>query len=299
MVSSFDGVFAPICTPFDTRGEVNVEALRQNMARYRAAGLTGYVVSGTTGEAPLLSKDEKRMMYGCVAEMAGDSVLIAGTASESVRETVALIEAAAELKYAAALVLTPSFYKVQMLRAETQVTFFRAVADASPLPVLIYNFPQMTGVDLPVEVVRELSEHENIAGIKESSGDIDKAGRLIFALPKGFDVLIGASPKFHACLCLGATGGILAGANILPRSSQTIYERYRAGDVAGSLALQQKVAEVTGIGARYGIQGVKYAMDLKGFYGGPSRLPLMPLGEGQRAEIEALVRDVDDELSDV
>jgi 4-hydroxy-2-oxoglutarate aldolase len=222
-------------------------------------------------------------------------VLIAGTASESVRETVALIEAAADLKYAAALVLTPSFYKSQMLRAETQVAFFRAVADAAPLPVLIYNFPQMTGVDLSVEVVQELSGHANIAGIKESSGDIDKVGRLIFALPKRFDVLIGASPKFHACLCLGATGGILAGANILPRSAQMIYERYRAGDVAGSHALQQKVAEVTGIGARYGIQGVKYAMDLKGFYGGPSRLPLLPLSAGQRLELDGMLRDVEDQ----
>jgi 4-hydroxy-2-oxoglutarate aldolase len=292
---SFEGVFAPICTPFDAQGEVNVEALRQNIARYRAAGLTGYVVSGTTGEAPLLSKDEKRMMYELVAEMAGDSVLIAGTASESVRETVALIEAAAELKYAAALVLTPSFYRAQMARPEVQAAFFRAVADQAALPVIIYNFPQMTGVDLSVEVMAELAEHKNIAGIKESSGDIDKVGRLIVTLPAGFDVLIGASPKFYMSLCLGAAGGILAGANILPRASQLIYERYRSGQVEGSHALQQRVAEVTGIGARYGVQGVKYAMDLKGFYGGITRLPLLPLGAQQRAEIEELVRDVNDE----
>jgi 4-hydroxy-2-oxoglutarate aldolase len=291
----FHGVFAPICTPFDERGEVHVEALKKNIARYRAAGLNGFVVSGTTGEAPLLSKDEKLRLYEAVREAAEDRLLIAGTASESARETVSLIAAAAELKYAAALVLTPSFYRAQMMKPEVQADFFRAVADEAALPVLIYNLPQMTGIDLPVEVVRMLSEHGNIAGIKESSGEIDKVGRLIFELPKGFDVLIGASPKFHACLCLGATGGILAGANILPRSSQLVYERFRAGDVEGSQALQKKIAEVTGIGARFGIQGVKYAMDRKGLYGGSTRVPLMPLNADQRADLDVMLRDVEDE----
>jgi len=279
---------APICTPFAEDGEVNYAALRQNLAKYSAAGLAGYVVAGSTGEAPLLGREERLSLLQTVREAAGDKVLIAGTGAESVRETLRLIAAAAELRYDAALVLTPHYYRGQMARPETQIAFFRSVADSSPLPVLIYDFPQMTGIDLPLDVVMRLSEHPNIIGIKESSADLGKIGSLTSSLPETFQVLVGSSARFHDCLCLGAIGGILAIANVLPRAAQLLYDRYQAGDVVSSRECQNRIVDAAGVAPRYGIQGLKYAMDLKGYYGGPARLPLLPLDAQQKAEIEML-----------
>jgi 4-hydroxy-2-oxoglutarate aldolase len=286
---------APICTPFAEDGEVNHAALRQNLAKYQRAGLAGFVVAGSTGEAALLNREEKLELFRTVREAADDQILIAGAGVESVRETLSLIAAAAKLEYDAALVLTPHYYRSQMSRPATQVEFFRAVADSATLPVVIYNFPQMTGIDLPLEVVVQLAEHPNIIGIKESSADLEKVQSLTSALPVTFQVLVGASAKFHECLCLGATGGILAIANALPYSARLIYDRYQSGDVQGSGDAQRLIAAAAGVAPRYGIQGLKYAMDLKGLLGGPARLPLLPLDAQQKAEIESLFCDVGNE----
>jgi 4-hydroxy-2-oxoglutarate aldolase len=287
----FDGILAPICTPFAGDGEVDYAALRRNVAAYCGAGLAGFVVAGSTGEAPLLDAEEKLKLFATVSEAGSGRRLIAGTAAESVRETLRIVSAAADLGYHAALVITPHYYRAQMMRPETQVGFYRAVAERSALPVLIYDFPQMTGIDLPLEAVLELSEHPNIIGIKESSADLEKVGRLTENLPAGFQVLVGSSAKFHDCLRLGATGGILAIANAVPRSTLLVYDRYRAGDVEGSREAQRPLVEAAGVAPRYGIAGLKYAMDLKGLYGGPARPPLLPLDEGQKAEIALLFRD--------
>lgn len=292
-----NGVLAPICTPFTGDGEVNHDAVRRNIARYRRLALTGFVVAGSTGEAALLNRQEKLELFQTVREASGDRVLIAGAGVESVRETVALIANAARLDYHAALVLTPHYYRAQMSRPETQITFFRAVADSSPIPVLIYNFPQMTGIDLPPDVVLQLAEHPNIIGIKESSADLEKVRSLTCALPRTFQILVGASARFHECLGLGAVGGILAVANALPRSAQAIYELYQSGDISGSSHVQQSIAGAAGVAPKYGIQGLKYAMDLKGFIGGPARLPLLPLDAQQKAEIELLFRNVESEAA--
>jgi 4-hydroxy-2-oxoglutarate aldolase len=287
----WNGVLAPICTPFTEDGEVNHEALRANIARYNRTGLAGYVVSGSTGEAALLSREEKLAIFQTVREAAEERALIAGAGVESVRETLGLITAAAGLGYDAVLVLTPHYYRSQMSRPQSQITFFRTVADASRLPVLIYNFPQMTGVDLTADIVMQLAEHPNIVGIKESSADLEKVRSLIAARTAEFAVLVGASAKFHECLGLGADGGILAIANALPHCAQLIYDRYRSGDTPASCEIQRSIAEAASVAPRYGIQGLKYAMDLKGFYGGPARLPLLPLDAQQKAEIELLFRN--------
>ncbi len=287
-----NGVFAPICTPFAENGEVHPDALRANIAKYNDAGLAGFVVAGSTGEAAFLGRDEKRQLFQAVREASDDKILIAGAGAESVRETLGLIHDAADMGYDAALVLTPHYYRPQMARPETQLAFFRAVADASPVPILIYNFPQMTGVDLPLEVVLPLAEHPNITGIKESSADLEKVASLTSGLPAGFQVLVGASGKFHDCLRLGAIGGILAIANAVPRSTMLIYDRYEAGDIAGSSDAQRRIVDAAGVAPKYGIPGLKYAMDLKGYYGGPARLPLLPVDARQKSEIEGLFRDV-------
>ena len=284
-----DGILAPICTPFAADGEVHHQALRENIGRYNRTALMGYVVGGSTGEAALLEPEEKLRLFETVRESAAeDKVLIAGTAAESVRETLRIIASAASMEYRAALVITPHYYRAQMLRPESQIAFFRAVADASPLPILIYDFPQMTGIDLPVDVVRELTSHANIIGIKESSADVEKVATLTKCLPASFQVLVGSSAKFHECLCFGALGGILAVANAIPEAALVIYQLYRSGDVEGSREAQKSIVEAAGVAPRYGIQGLKYAMDLKGFYGGPARLPLLPLDGQQKSEIEGL-----------
>ena len=292
----FDGIIPPITTPFMPNGEVHYAALQRNLAKYRSAGLQGFVVAGSTGEAAMLGSEERQRLFRVVRESAEDSLLIAGTGSESVRETLALIRHAGELDYAAALVLTPHCYPAQMLRRDTQLTFFRAVADSSPLPILIYNFPQMTGIDLPLDVVSELSEHPNIVGIKESSADLERIEELTSTLPPTFDVLVGASGKYHESLCLGVRGGILAVANAFPRLTLLIHDRYRAGDVSGSDVLQKKIAEVAGVAPRYGIQGLKYAMDLNGYFGGECRLPLLPPDQQVRSEIERICCSLSDEF---
>jgi 4-hydroxy-2-oxoglutarate aldolase len=283
---------APICTPFAEDGEVHHAALERNIEQYRAAGLGGFVVAGSTGEAPFLSREERIHLMNTVCDAAPGSTLIAGVGVESVRETLHLIEAAAGMGYHGALVLTPHYYRAQMARPETQLAFFRAVADASKLPILIYDFPQMTGIDLPLEVVAELAAHPNIIGIKESSADLVKIASLTANLPAHFQILVGSSAKFHDCLRLGATGGILAIANAIPRATKLIYERYQAGDVAGSCDAQQQILQAAGVAPTYGIQGMKYAMDLKGFFGGPARLPLLPLNAQQKTEIEALFANI-------
>jgi 4-hydroxy-2-oxoglutarate aldolase len=283
-----NGVIPPICTPFEESGEVHYDALRQNIARYIRAGLRSFVVLGSTGEAPLLNVAEKQQLLQIAREAADGCQLIAGTGVESVKETLALILHAAALNYDAALVLTPHFYRSQMSRPESQVGFFRSVADSSPIPVLIYNFPQMTGIDLMLETVLQLSEHPNIIGIKESAPDLGRIGKLTSSLPIGFDVLVGASTKFHESLCLGVKGGIVAIADAAPCSTLQIFDRYQSGDVVGSRAAQQKIMEAADVAARYGIQGLKYAMDLMGYFGGKSRLPLLPLSTEQKTEIELL-----------
>jgi 4-hydroxy-2-oxoglutarate aldolase len=289
-----DGILAPICTPFAADGEIHRPALRQNITRYNDTGLLGYVVGGSTGEAALLDRNEKVQVFETARDSAaGDKLLIAGTASESVRETLALVRIATAMGYRAALVITPHYYRGQMLRPESQLAFFRTVADVSAVPILIYNFPQMTGIDLPVDVVSQLAEHPNIVGIKESSADIEKVASLIRGLPGSFPVLVGSSARFHECLRLGATGGILAVANAMPERALLIHDRYRSGDVEGSREAQKAIVEAAGVAPRYGIQGLKYGMDLKGYFGGAARPPLLPLDDTQKSEIEELFANTD------
>lgn len=285
------GISLPICTPFLSGGGVALSHLRANIVKYNGVPLRGYVPAGSTGESAFLTRSEKLRVWEAVREAAAPGrLVIAGAAAESVRDTIALVRAAAERNCDAALILTPHYYKAQMARPESQLGYFRAVADAARIPILIYNFPQGTGIDLPADVVRQLAEHPNIAGIKESSPDIDKIAAVIAAVPKSFPVLIGASTKYAASLALGAVGGILAIADALPAATFQIQERHSAGDLDGARQAQERILEAAGVAPRYGIQGLKYAMDLMGFHGGPPRPPLLPVSSSEKSEIEDLFR---------
>lgn len=282
------GIFPPIATPFNHAGEIYKAKVRHNVERWNRVGLSGYVVCGSTGESVHLTPEEKTAMFGLVAEAAAPGkLLLCGTGVESVRETVALTNQAAGMGYHAAMVRTPHYYKNLVSRGEAQALYFRAVADQAKIPLMIYNWPQATGVDIPAETVAALSEHPNIIAIKESSGNLEKVGALIRTVKPGFQVLVGSAPTLYPSLMIGAVGAVLAYANAAPYSVIALWEAFRTREYGAALDWQNRIAHAAFlVTAKYGVPGLKHAMDLNGYYGGPPRLPLIPVGPEAKREIE-------------
>src|SRR5918996_4655336 len=199
----FQGIYPPITTPFDSDGEIYKTKLTFNVERWNRTGLTGYVVCGSTGESVMLTPDEKFLCWELVAKAAApDKLLIAGTGVESVRETVWLTNKAADIGYKAAMVRTPHYYKNLLNRTDAQVLYFRCVADRVKVPIMIYNWPQATGVDITPEAVAILSEHPNIIAIKESSGNLEKVMQMLREVKSGFQVLVGSAPTLWPSLLM-------------------------------------------------------------------------------------------------
>ncbi|MCC6265508.1 MAG: dihydrodipicolinate synthase family protein, partial [Bryobacterales bacterium] len=221
------GIFPPLTTPFQHDGAIYEAKLRFNVEKLNLTQLAGYVVGGSTGESVMLSTPEKVRVWEIVAKHAGPGrVLIAGAGAESVRETLELCSLVASAGYQAAMVRTPHYYRGLLNNTAAQVTYFRAVADASPLPVLIYNIPQATGLDISPEAVIQLSEHPNIIGIKESNGSMEKLMRMVAECRRGFQVLVGSAPTLYPSLMMGASGAIMAFANAAPYAAITIWEAF-------------------------------------------------------------------------
>jgi len=288
------GIFPPITAPFDRNGELYKAKVRHNVEKWNLTGLAGYVVCGSTGESVMLTTEEKIELWEWVAECAApEKVLIAGTGMESVRETVHLTNQAAGMGYRAALVRTPHYYKSLLDNAAAQMLFYRAVADQAKIPIMIYNWPQATGIDIPVEAVVELSEHPNVVAIKESSGNIEKLMQMVRESKPGFQVLSGSAPTLWPSLMVGAVGAILAYANAAPYSTIAIWEAHLARDYEAGQDWQNRISRAAAlVTVKYGIPGLKYAMDLNGYYGGPPRLPLtVPSPEAKR-EIEEAFQDL-------
>ena len=281
-------------TPFDYAGNIYVSKVQHNMEKWNLTSLSGYVVMGSTGESVMLTADEKAVMWELVAKHAAPGkLLIAGTGVESVRETVALTNRAAEMGYKAAMVRTPHYYKNLINRADAQALYYRAVADQAKIPLIIYNWPQATGVDIPVEAVVAISEHPNVVAIKESSGNLEKVMQLIREVKHGFQVLVGSAPTLWPSLLMGATGAILAYANAAPYSTIAIWEAFRQRDDAAGLDWQNRIGRASAlVTTKYGVPGLKHAMDLNGYYGGPPRLPLSVPGAEAKREIEAAFKDL-------
>lgn len=353
------GIFPPITTPFYSDGKIYFRKLEQNVEHYSRTPCVGIVVLGSTGEAILLSDQERREVLkssrGCAAN---DKILIAGTGVESAIETLRLTEYAAELGYDIAMVRTPHYYKAQIANPQNMLAFYRFVADRSPLPVIIYNFPQATGYDIPAELVVELAEHPNLIGIKESSGSIEKVKKMVegtrhikrtatvtetFAAVTdrmlkaavapapsddgskmvpvgmlsgeaskpssaavrvvgglktrtkdvGFQVLVGAAQKLHPSLEAGAVGAILAFADCAPTACYEVYAAWKEGDAALAAEKQDRIAKAAQrIVGELTIPAIKYAMDFNGCYGGPVRLPLLPITADVKGEIEQLLANI-------
>jgi len=291
------GVYPPIPTPFDTNGAVAYDALRENIERWNRYDLSGYVVLGSNGEAALLSTEEKgRLLEAAREAIPGNKLLIAGTGCESTRETISLTCRAAEVGADVALVITPQFYDGKMT-PQALVSHYDAVADASPLPVLLYNVPKFTHVDMAAATIARAARHPNVAGVKDSSGNITKLAdtvRLTGAAEKraDFQVLAGSAGFLFPALCVGAVGGVVALANIAPQQCIDIWRWFKAGWWNQAADLQREMVPVnTAITAGYGVAGLKAALDMLGYYGGPVRAPLLDLDEEEREALRQILVD--------
>lgn len=284
------GIFPALTTPFTAEGSVDAAGMQQNLQRYNQTNLAGYVVLGSTGESVMLSRSEaETILTAAQNATAPGKRMIAGTGAESMAETIRKTKFAAELGYDAALVKTPFYYKPSY-KPDVLMAHYRAVADASPIPILLYSVPQFTGVTLESPEILALAEHPNIAGIKDSSGDVRRLGEVIAGARSDFQVLTGSAAVVYPALAIGARGAILALASALPEKCTELYELYRKGQLDEARDLQSRLVLASRrIVSEGGIAGVKYVMDLRGYCGGAPRLPLQPLREEQKRQIrEAL-----------
>jgi 4-hydroxy-2-oxoglutarate aldolase len=288
-VPALSGIFPPVVTPFVADGGLDLAAFEANLDSYASADLAGVLVLGSNGEAASLEEDEKVALIRAARRRVSGRTLLAGTGCESTRATIGLTRRAADAGADAVLVLTPAYYKPQMTQ-EALRRHYEAVAEASPVPVLLYSVPQFTGLPFPAPLAADLAGHPRIAGMKESSGDVGLLGRILASVPPSFAVLCGSAPVVYPALCLGASGGILAVACCAPRPAAALYRAFAAGDHARARALQEALAPLAvAVTATYGVAGLKLAMDLAGFRGGDVRAPLLPAPAAAREELRALL----------
>jgi len=290
MAKMFSGIYAALLTPF-AGDEIATDKFRDNILKYNEYGLSGYVILGSTGECVSISDDESERLVRTAREAAAKGkAVIAGTARESTRLTVDFTNRMADLGADAALVRPPSYFKAKMT-FEALKKHYLTLADRSRLPIIVYNIPQNTGIALEARLVFELAQHPNIVGLKESSGTISFLGELIRRLPADFSYLLGHGSSFLPALLMGASGAILAAANAAPGVCVEIFRLFREGKIREAAALQLDLIPLNkAVMEIYGIPGLKHALDRQGLYGGPVRLPLLPMEEKGRAEIDALMK---------
>ncbi len=285
------GLYAPIVTPFRNEA-VDDAALRRNVEKYLQTRLTGLVVLGSNGEHVMLDDSEaERVVAAARSAMPSTRPLIAGTGAESTRAAIAATQRAARAGADAVLVRTPSFFK-NLMTADVYVRHYVAVAEASPVPVLLYNVSMFTGVTLPPDAVGLLAEHPNIVGMKESGSDAALLGEYLARSGPEFFVLAGSGVTYFSGLVAGASGAILALAGVVPDLCADVLDHVRAGRYADALALQRRLTPLArAIGGQHGVPAVKAALDLLGFEGG---VPRAPLGPAPRPVVESLRRTLTD-----
>ena len=290
----FAGIYTPIATPFRDDGTVDERALAANVSRWMTTPLTGLVVLGSNGEAASLEDAEADRVVEIVrAGVPSSRPLIAGTGRESTRATIAATRRAAAAGADAALVRTPSFFKPQMT-SDAFVRHFTEVADASPVPVLLYNVTLYTGVNLLPDAVERLAVHPNIVGIKESGSDIGQIAEYVARTPDDFTVLAGSATTLVHALCAGCDGAILALASLAPAECVSMAALVREKRLDEATALQRRLMPLArSVGTTYGVPGLKAALELKGYAGGPPRPPLRPVSSEVvdiiRHQLDALI----------
>lgn len=287
----FKGVFPAVISPFTKTGELDTQALLKNIRRWNQYGLRGYLVIGSTAEAPLLEDKERNQIIRATREtLAEGMTLLAGAGRESTALTLKTCRAAAGAGADAVLVVSPWYYKNQMSGSVLEKHFL-TVAEACPVPVLLYNIPVFTGFAIPVETVVKLAGHPNIVGMKDSSGNIGYLAKIIRQTSDEFALLCGSPAAITSALMLGATGGILAAANLVPEICVALYRAIQAAnfiDARNLYHLLQPISEV--VGGSNGIGSLKYAMNLLGYAAGFPRAPLSSPSEAQQQTIKQALR---------
>jgi 4-hydroxy-2-oxoglutarate aldolase len=281
------GLFVPVTTPFDpVTGDAAPVSLRDNLRRWLDQPIDGFVLFGSTGEGALLDADEKIQLL----EYARDVVppvrgLVAGAGADSTRAAVRLAKRFADAGADAVLVHAPTYYG-PVLSAGAVRDHFTALADASPVPVLLYYMPKYVHVDLDPGLVGELTRHPNVAGLKDSSGDLKRFADYTEACDEGVRLFVGNGTLLYSALELGAVGGILAAGLLAAEDYGAVIKHYREGRSQDAGRLQEKLSPVhREIVAKAGIAGVKVAMDLLGMTGGPPRSPLRPLSDKDQERV--------------
>lgn len=281
-----EGIYAPVPTPFDSKGNVDHGALSYNFEKWLTFPLDGIVVSGSNGECPLLSFQERSDLFRAASGLAkGKLKVIAGIHCPSTRETSELGLAAADAGVDAVLLLPPHYYKGQN-SAETLEKYFVTVADLLPVPVVLYNMPSNTGFNLGPEVIVKLSSHPNIIGIKDSSADIVQISTICRDVPETFGVFAGSGSFFLPSLAVGCSGGTMGVANLFPEACRDILDSFGRSDRERARRLQLGIIAINqAVTKRYGVPGLKAALDHAGLYGGPVRPPLLPVSRETANEI--------------
>ena len=292
MAEKLQGVFAALTTPFEN-GKVTIQRFRENIQKYNACGLDGYVVGGSSGEAACLTDEESEILVReALDARAPGKKIIVGTARESTAATITFTNRMAALGIDAALIRTPSYFKSAMT-SEALKRHYYAVAEESKIPVIPYHIPQVTGLTLGQQLVIELAEHPNIPGIKDSSGNLSFLGEVIHDLRADFSYLLGAGSLFFFGLLLGASGGILRLADVVPEHCVSLYNDFKLGRWEQASALQKALIPLNNaIIQKYGIAGTKYAMDVMGFYGGEPRKPILPLDGNAKTDMEKILKNL-------
>ncbi len=292
MTHKLSGIFPPIATPFNSDGELMIDWFNENIERLGKTGTAGFLVAGSQGESAYLSDEEKaHLIKGARARIPAERTLIVGAGKESTHLCVRFIRKVADLGADMVLIGTPSYFKAKM-NDDALFAHFWSVADESPIPVIIYNVPQYTGLSMGASLIEKLSSHENIAGMKESSANIALQAEVRRRTPERFKIVVGSAPTMLSSFIVGACGAVVAIANVLPMQCVEIYQTFVSGDWKKAAALQDRIFRAAAaVTTEFGVPGLKFAMELVGLRGGNARLPLLPLDERQKAALASIFKD--------
>lgn len=287
---NLNGILPPVPTPF-LEDQIAPEKLKENITKWNKTDLAGYLILGSNGEAVMLNENEKRHIIETAREVIPkEKIMMVGAGYESTQETIRFVQVAAECGADCVLVITPSFFK----SAITQEALYRHyihVADAAKIGILLYSVPQFTGVSLQAGTVARLAEHPNIIGMKDSSGDLSLFADLIAFTPKDFAVFVGSAPVLLPALSLGAAGGILAVANVVPDACVRLFCLYHEGKIDKARAMQFNINPIAkAVTSQYGVAGLKAAMDLINYFGGDPRLPLLKVDDKVKMEMHSYIQ---------